>query len=269
MNTMAFNNFRYVLAFLLIPFITACTETVHTATDPVCSNFDLDSRLHPSQDRLIGQVSFNPDTPECPIRCECDRIGFIQVVQALDPETGRPGDAMPLHMKQRRTSEGWAVDTESTKLNQASTWGYIGAEEGSALSFPKYTVAERNTCGKFDQETAHVYTGSSDGNRSEPAVLCLSPAGGMKRAANVIDVPVCLDEKSRCYKHQLGSFLWSYGADNRVGRTTALGSPASAPYQGIIDRAIENWNSQALDKSGNNSDQRSLPELKFWRAPSS
>ncbi len=265
MNAIARKPIRFALALLLIPLITACTETVHTVREPDCSNFKLSSNLHPTEDRFIGRVSFDPDTPGCAIQCDCDRIGFIQILQDLDPETGREGDATPLQMKQRETSGGWAVDQSGTKLNQASTWGYIGAEEDSALSFPKYTEEQRRTCGVFDQETARVFTGRSGGDRSEPAVLCLSPSGDYKRAANVIDVPVCLDETSRCYKHQLGAFLWSYGADNRVEKNAALGSPAATPYQGIIDKAIENWNSQALDKTGNNSDQRSLPELKFWR----
>ncbi len=265
MNTTARNRIRFILALTLIPFIAACTETVRTVSEPDCTNFKLSSHLHPTEDRSISRVSFDPDTPGCAIQCECDRIAFVQILQDLDPATGREGDTTPLQMKQRETSEGWAVDQSGTKLNQASTWGYIGAEEDSALTFPKYTIEERRTCGTFSQETARVFTGSSNRDRSEPAVLCLSPAGDFKRAANVIDVPVCLDEKSRCYKHQLGAFLWSYGVDNQAEKTATLGSPATHPYQDIIDKAIENWNSQALDKTGNNSDQRSLPELKFWR----
>ncbi|HSD11518.1 MAG TPA: hypothetical protein VLF14_11055, partial [Candidatus Binatia bacterium] len=159
-------------------------------------------------------VTFQFQPNRCDQTCSCNKVAMAQALRLKRPDNSDiplsdAQSARTVHNTSEPILDGWAIDRDkNAETGTEWLWGFYGM----------------NDDGSFDSEKA------SRGDNATPAKLTDSPGTKLEKSysVEVIDVPVCLDDRSPCFQRALGYFVWGWS----VGGSTLQRAPECDAGQG-------------------------------------
>jgi hypothetical protein len=190
---------------------------------PSCGTFAFTGAAH--NDRGVEvELDFPFDPGACGAACTCNTVAFVQLMRAIDLETGE--FLAPNSEQQNRlvtgqatdTMNGWAVDRTHGKI-----WGYYG----------------RNNDGSF---AGIVTTGSNNA----AATLRDFPRGWWDNTwFEAFSVPVCIDAAATCRDRLLGFRHWVFVVDGNGMAGDPLDGPGPDWAPTAVELSVTEWNNDA------------------------
>ena len=201
-------------------FLTAASGN---PTDP-CGSFTFCGLPdNSSGENIVEGFSFAPG--KCHSDCNCDTICYIQIMRAIDLDTGWPRQPSSQQYDRRVTGQSnallndWAVDRIDNRI-----WGYYG----------------RNDNGGFSGNL-------QPGSNSRPAVLKDEPSNWPPNTRfEAVDLTVCIDDASACLDKLFGYYYYRFTVQADGSTNAPLNQIGVDWNRQAVDLAVQAWNQWAI-----------------------
>jgi len=206
-----------LLLLLVIINLTACEPTQRCGTF-VFTGTPFDGI---GINSLPMRLSFDFNPSACGSSCNCDPVGFIQMVRNYDLEDG--SYIYPSSEKEdRATAYGWYIDRV-----EGRRWGYYGMNDDG--SFANYVnPGSATNLADLTDEPAR--------NEEEPWLNFWWMA---------VTAPVCIQPSSTCSNRLLGYYFWSWTVDEDGHVPAPFHGNAWKELDDELGNAVSRWNVQA------------------------
>jgi hypothetical protein len=208
---------KLILLLLIGMMLNACKPTRR------CGVFTFTGSVNDgsSSNSLPMNLSFDFDPAACGSSCNCNPVGYIQMVRNYDFEDGTY--IYPSSEKEdRATGYGWYIDRV-----EGRKWGYYGMNDDG-------TFASYLTPGSA---TTNAILGD------EPSRPESEPWLGFWWQA--VSAPVCIQSSSSCNNRLLGYYFWSWMVEANGHVPAPFHGNAWKSLDAELLNAVSEWNAQA------------------------